>query len=155
MQQTLRNGEVLCRVVNKLAPGSVRRVNVGTAVAFKQTVRRGARQCTMECLVPAAHREDRVAPRPSRMGGRAQENISNYLAACAALGMKQDALFTTLDLYENKDYAAVLNNLFHLSQLPPQQPPPKVGQSLQLSRSAAASLSGADERAPPEREIGR
>ena len=34
----LRNGEILCRVVNVIAPGSVARVNIGTTIAFKQTV---------------------------------------------------------------------------------------------------------------------
>ena len=34
----LRNGEILCRVVNVIAPGSVARVNIGSAIAFKQTV---------------------------------------------------------------------------------------------------------------------
>ena len=41
-QAILKNGEILCRLINKLAPGSVKKVNVGTAIAFKQAVRPSA-----------------------------------------------------------------------------------------------------------------
>jgi len=47
------------------------------------------------------------------------ENISNYLKACEAMGLKATDLFQTVDLFEAKNMNAVLNNLQALKRLSP------------------------------------
>jgi len=42
---------------------------------------------------------------------RQRENISMYLAACTTLGLPETALFSTIDLYEDRDMATVLAHL--------------------------------------------
>lgn len=50
------------------------------------------------------------------------ENISMYLQACKTLGMKENAVFNTVDLYDGKDPAQVLNNINNLALFASSQP---------------------------------
>lgn len=43
------------------------------------------------------------------------ENIAHYIQACKTLGMKENTLFQTVDLYDAKDPAQVLNNINNLA----------------------------------------
>lgn len=45
------------------------------------------------------------------------ENIGFYLKACWKLGVPSSDLFVTSDLYQKKDFPAVLNNLLSLARL--------------------------------------
>eukprot|EP01133_Synstelium_polycarpum_P011899 gene11899-13864_t len=75
-----KSGVLLCRLINAIKPGTVRRINEST-VSFKHL-----------------------------------ENIGNYLKACAVIGLLDVHLFNSIDLYENKDLALVVNNLAVLAK---------------------------------------
>merc|ERR1711865_1051286 len=77
--KTLRSGEVLCKLVNVICPGTIERVE--------------------------------VAGSPFRE----RENISRFLQACRKLGVKEYALFSTDDLYEQNNLTSVMNCINALS----------------------------------------
>jgi len=74
-QTALKDGVVLCHLVNALKPGAVPKINQ-TKMAFKQ-----------------------------------MENIGAFLRACELLGVEKESLFMTVDLYEGKNMAVVLDTL--------------------------------------------
>ena len=75
LQEELKNGIVLCTLVNAIWPG--------------------------------------MCPKPStsKMPFKQMENISNYLAATTQVGVKENELFQTVALFENKGMMAVLINI--------------------------------------------
>lgn len=73
---SLKSGEVLCDLANKIKPNSIAKVN-NSKMPFKQ-----------------------------------MENISAFLKACRALGVKEYDLFETVDLFEEKDMTTVLLCIF-------------------------------------------
>ena len=89
LQPALRSGELLCDLINALKPGIVAKVS--------------------RAEVLAAFGE-------SKANAKMRENIGCYVDACAELGLPQRELFTTADLFEEKDMAAVLKNLEGLSR---------------------------------------
>ena len=48
---------------------------------------------------------------------RMRENIGQYVDACAELGVPQRELFITADLFENKNWAAVLKSIHGLARV--------------------------------------
>eukprot|EP00633_Aureoumbra_lagunensis_P001000 CAMPEP_0197302754 /NCGR_PEP_ID=MMETSP0890-20130614/51246_1 /TAXON_ID=44058 ORGANISM="Aureoumbra lagunensis, Strain CCMP1510" /NCGR_SAMPLE_ID=MMETSP0890 /ASSEMBLY_ACC=CAM_ASM_000533 /LENGTH=296 /DNA_ID=CAMNT_0042782441 /DNA_START=76 /DNA_END=966 /DNA_ORIENTATION=+ len=71
----LRSGVILCKLVNKIVPNSVRKVNKG-AMPFVQ-----------------------------------MENISSFIRAIKALGVKPESCFDTVDLYKGQDIAKVIQTI--------------------------------------------
>ena len=59
-----------------------------------------------------------MCPKPStsKMPFKQMENISNYLAATTQVGVKENELFQTVALFENKDMMAVLINIQSLGR---------------------------------------
>jgi len=84
LQPILRSGEVLCDLVNKIRPGSVPKI---------------ARSEILECMSE------------NRRNARCRENIGCYVDACAEIGCPQRELFITADLFDGKNWKAVLKNL--------------------------------------------
>ena len=91
------------RLVNAIKPGSVPKINA-SAMPFKQMVRccSGAR-----CLCVRSMRAPVTSP--------FQENISNFLKACRALGMLEFEMFSTADLFEEKDITQVRKRTVQLA----------------------------------------
>merc|ERR1719191_475612 len=56
-------------------------------------------------------------PSPSAMPFKQMENISNYLAACEALGIPQHSSFQTVTLFEDQDMMQVVTNLHALGAI--------------------------------------
>ena len=81
LQEALKSGVVLCNLLNKLKPGSVK------------------------------------PPSNKRLPFSMMENIAAYVAACKALGVAEEDLFLTADLYENHDLKAVVLNIHSLGRL--------------------------------------
>ena len=54
-----------------------------------------------------------VCPKPStsKMPFKQMENVAAYLKACVELGVRPFEMFQTVDLFENKNFGAVLTNL--------------------------------------------
>ncbi|XP_066914031.1 myophilin-like [Clytia hemisphaerica] len=80
VHQVLKDGLILCKVINMLYPGSVRKVN-----KMKQ---------------------------PFMM----MENISAFLDACVAYGVRRGDLFQTVDLYEGQNMVSVIQGIFALGR---------------------------------------
>eukprot|EP01088_Endostelium_zonatum_P007263 TRINITY_DN19482_c0_g1_i1.p1 TRINITY_DN19482_c0_g1~~TRINITY_DN19482_c0_g1_i1.p1 ORF type:complete len:135 (-),score=28.83 TRINITY_DN19482_c0_g1_i1:15-419(-) len=57
--------------------------------------------------VPTIHRN-------SKTQFKHMENINNYLKACRRMGLREEDLFMTVDLYEQKHLVPVLDNLLRL-----------------------------------------
>jgi len=77
----LKDGKVLCALINKVQPGTVAKVNDST-MPFKQ-----------------------------------MENIANFLKGCREkLGMRENDLFTTADIYDEKSIVNTLNGLVAFSR---------------------------------------
>ena len=59
-----------------------------------------------------------VIPRVNRskLAFKQMENLSHYLKACEKVGLKQTALFQTIDLFEGKDMGVVITALNQLRQ---------------------------------------
>lgn len=74
----LRDGQVLCRLVNAISPGMIKKVNT-SSMAFKQ-----------------------------------MENISFFTEAARKLGVPESAVFSTPDLYEEKNIGSVVNCVYTL-----------------------------------------
>lgn len=89
LQPLLRSGEVLCDFVNALRPGAVAKV---------------------------ARYAEIVSLHVSSANARMRENISQYIDACAALGLPQRDLFSAADLFESKNFRAVLQHLEGLAR---------------------------------------
>jgi len=89
----LKDGTVLCELINQIAPGSVKKVN-NSKMAFKQ-----------------------------------MENISKFLDALEAFGVKKLDSFQTVDLYEAGNIMQVYNCLFTLSSMATSKgyPGPSIG----------------------------
>jgi hypothetical protein len=81
---------------------------------FHETLKSGVFLCNfINKIRPDSVKKINKAKAPFVM----MENIGNYLAAAASLGMKQVDLFQTVDLYEKKNMTAVLNHLYALGRL--------------------------------------
>eukprot|EP00310_Coccolithus_braarudii_P015617 CAMPEP_0183346580 /NCGR_PEP_ID=MMETSP0164_2-20130417/11659_1 /TAXON_ID=221442 /ORGANISM="Coccolithus pelagicus ssp braarudi, Strain PLY182g" /LENGTH=122 /DNA_ID=CAMNT_0025517875 /DNA_START=250 /DNA_END=618 /DNA_ORIENTATION=+ len=52
----------------------------------------------------------------NRRNAKLRENIGQYIDACAELGVPQRELYTTADLFENKNWKAVLKNINGLAR---------------------------------------
>jgi hypothetical protein len=76
--ESLRDGVLLCKLVNTIRPGTVKKVN------------------------------------ESKMPFKQMENISNFLKGCRVLGVAEHSLFETVDLFEEKDIALVVQCLWAL-----------------------------------------
>jgi len=50
-------------------------------------------------------------PSTSKMPFKQMENVAAYLASCQAFGVQPFEMFMTVDLFENKNFSAVLKNL--------------------------------------------
>ena len=96
--ETLRSGESLCALVNALRPGGVARVTSAAAAAAMPDNKRSA---------------------------LLRQNISQYLDACAALGLPAAELFDADDLYEAKNFFVVLQSLDALARRAQTQPQPQ------------------------------
>jgi hypothetical protein len=75
----LKTGEVLCRLINTLKPGSVVGITAEGGNAMK-----------------------------------VRENISKFIRACREFGVRESDLFTSVDLYEGKNFCACLNCVYSL-----------------------------------------
>jgi len=93
LARTLKDGVLLCRLINALVPGSVAKIYEGP-IAFKQI-----------------------------------ENVSNYLRAAAALGLRKEDLFDVPDLFEARNVNMVIQHLQALAQTIAKRPGYKVLQS--------------------------
>lgn len=78
LAEWLKNGRVLCALVNAIRPGIVKKVN-NSQMPFKQ-----------------------------------MENITFFMNAARELGVPESAVFSTPDLYEEKNMASVVNCLYTL-----------------------------------------
>ena len=56
-------------------------------------------------------------PSASPMPFKQMENIGNYVEACRELGVPQQDLFVTVDLYEGKNLGAVVRNIHSLGRV--------------------------------------
>jgi len=90
LQPQLRSGELLCYLVNAIQPGIVAKV---------------------------AREELLAGMSESRRNARMRENIGQFVDACAELGVPQRELFLTADLFENKNWKAVLRSIHALARL--------------------------------------
>lgn len=83
----LRDGNILCSVINTLKPGTIRKV----------------------------HKWDEFTATPSAMRkNKEQENISFFLKAADDFGVQKTDLFQTVDLYEQQNMAQVLSTIYKL-----------------------------------------
>jgi len=89
LQPLLRSGEVLCEAANAVRPGLVAKV---------------------------ARAELLDAMSESRRNARMRENIGQFIDACAELGVDHRELFLTADLFENKNFKAVLKSILGLAR---------------------------------------
>ena len=89
LQALLRSGEVLCDLINKLRPGIV-----GSITRYAEA----------------------AAMPDSKRNAKMRENVGQYVDACAELGLPQRELFITADLFDNKDFRAVLRNIEGLAR---------------------------------------
>eukprot|EP01113_Clastostelium_recurvatum_P032751 TRINITY_DN4247_c0_g1_i5.p1 TRINITY_DN4247_c0_g1~~TRINITY_DN4247_c0_g1_i5.p1 ORF type:complete len:1216 (+),score=317.57 TRINITY_DN4247_c0_g1_i5:241-3648(+) len=55
-------------------------------------------------------------PKHGTVAFRYMENIEQYLGACTRLGMNDTDLFSTIDLFQGKDFNAVLANIYVLAK---------------------------------------
>jgi len=78
-QMILRNGELLCRVINEIQPGTIKEINMKTDLAYKH-----------------------------------MENIEQFLQACRTMGVSNEELFATPDLYAGKNMGMVMCTLIAL-----------------------------------------
>merc|ERR1719412_1494735 len=76
MAEWLKNGQVLCKLVNAIQPDTITSVYEGT-MTFKQ-----------------------------------MENISQFLTYARGLGMTESSVFSTPDLYEEKNMSIVVTALY-------------------------------------------
>ena len=89
LQPQLRSGEVLCEAVNAVCPG----------------------------IVPKVARAELLnAMSENRRHARMRENIGQFVDACAELGVAHKELFLTADLFENKNWKAVLKSVHGLAR---------------------------------------
>jgi len=89
LQAALRSGELLCDMVNAIRSGIVPRVAREAQISGMSEQRRAA---------------------------KCRENIGQYVDACAELGVAQRELFITADLYDDKNWKAVLKNVHGLAR---------------------------------------
>ena len=86
----LRSGELLCDLINELRPGIVRRVT---------------------------RYDEAMAMAENKRNAKLRENVGQYIDGCAELGLPSRELFMTADLFDGKDFRAVLRNVEGLSRL--------------------------------------
>jgi len=79
--EALREGVLLCELVNKLKPGIVKKIHSITPVTNNSTA--------------------------STQNFKKMENIENFRKGCLQLGLTIRDLFNTLDLFEQKDIHSV------------------------------------------------
>jgi len=79
-QESLKNGVLLCKLLNSLQPGTVPNIHTGN-MAFKK-----------------------------------MENIAAYVAGSKKLGVPDEYNFVTVDLYEGKNLAQVVQNVIALKR---------------------------------------
>jgi hypothetical protein len=81
LMQWLKDGQVLCRMANKIHSGICPRIN-SQSMPFKQ-----------------------------------MENVTAFIQACRKLGVLEKDVFSTVDLYEEKNPRAVLNCIYSLGSV--------------------------------------
>jgi hypothetical protein len=90
LQATLRSGEMLCEIINAIKPGMIAKLARADLLSAMSENRRNARM---------------------------RENIGQYVDACAELGVPQRELFITADLFDNKNFKAVLKSIHGFARL--------------------------------------
>ncbi|KAF8983325.1 Muscle-specific protein 20 [Entomortierella lignicola] len=100
-QPSLKDGVILCKLINVLIPGFVKIkaskmpfIQVGSSI----------------CPPPLTSLSETVNI-PANM-----ENIAKFLQGCEQLGCPKHDLFQTIDLYENKNPGQVVDAIFSLSR---------------------------------------
>jgi hypothetical protein len=91
LYESLRDGVVLCHLINKIRPGMIPRM-----------------------ADPLANASPLMA---NTVGLQARENVKNYLRACEALGVKKTELFVPSDLCDRQNLISVLNNLTAVARI--------------------------------------
>jgi len=114
-EQQLPDGQLLCRVMNRLSPGSVPNINTGSS-SFK----------LMENINKPAEKKGALHPLfksstgPEKNTGCSSfkkiENINKFTQALRQYGVPDHDLFQTVDLYERKDLVAVTGTIYALGR---------------------------------------
>lgn len=102
VHEFLMDGTVLCKVMNAMKPGSVKKINE-SKLAFKQVNQKKTPIVRTRSLTCTIH--------PPQM-----ENINNFLTAAQAYGVPVSDLFQTVDLYEDKNMNQVIIGIHALSR---------------------------------------
>eukprot|EP01122_Echinamoeba_exundans_P002289 TRINITY_DN1223_c0_g1_i1.p1 TRINITY_DN1223_c0_g1~~TRINITY_DN1223_c0_g1_i1.p1 ORF type:complete len:782 (-),score=172.51 TRINITY_DN1223_c0_g1_i1:41-2386(-) len=89
--ESLRDGVILCQLINKIRPGMIPRI-----------------------ADPLANASPLMT---NSVGLQARENVKNYLRACEALGVKKTELFVPSDLCDRQNLISVLNNLTAIARI--------------------------------------
>jgi hypothetical protein len=87
-QKWLKDGQILCNLMNAIQPGSIKKVH------NTSTVKLAGLRVNKEC-----------------------ENISFFLSAVTNYGLNKHDLFQTVDLYESVNLPSVQNSLFKFGSL--------------------------------------
>jgi len=102
-EMTEQAREWVCTIVGPLGDGTL-----------QQELKSGVVLCNLiNAIQPGCCRK----PSPSAMPFKQMENISNYLAACNALGMPKHSSFQTVTLFEDQDMMQVVTNLHALGAI--------------------------------------
>merc|ERR1719191_511709 len=102
-EMTEQAREWVCTIVGPLGDGTL-----------QQELKSGVVLCNLiNAIQPGCCRK----PSPSAMPFKQMENISNYLAACDALGMPKHSSFQTVTLFEDQDLMQVVTNLHALGAI--------------------------------------
>ena len=112
LQPLLRSGELLCELVNAIKSGVVPKIARAELLAAMTEQRRNARM---------------------------RENIGQYVDACAELGVDQKDLFITADLFEAKNWKAVLRSIHGLARIAHYSIPDFYGPHIGIRKKAGAS----------------
>jgi len=94
LQAWLKSGVVLCELVNTLSPGCAGKTSSREVLASKPQMIRRMKE---------------------------MENIVSYSEAARALGVPESDMFVTFDLYEDKNFPAVVRNLHSLGRVAQQR----------------------------------
>ncbi|KAI5639879.1 calponin-like domain-containing protein [Phthorimaea operculella] len=110
-EHALRDGIILCKLMNRLQPGIIQKVNVsGGDYKFMDNISQdGIILCKlMNRLQPGIIQKVNVS------GGdyKFMDNISQFQKACIKYGVPDTDLFQTTDLWDQKNIALVTNTIF-------------------------------------------
>ena len=120
LQERLKSGTLLCALLEKVKPGSI-----------KLKVASDAHLATLN---------------ENMANAKMRENIGQYVDACAELGVAQNQLFITADLFENKNFKAVLKSIHGLARLAHYDVPGFAGPHIGIRKKEGKAEAGDDRR---------